>query len=415
MKYVILMGLLSLQFFSCSSSTKEKQQSANDGKDSLKTNKQQYVLQKVVDGIVSPVGMASAKDGSGRLFVLEQPGKILIIKDGKVMAEPFLDLTSKVLPLENSYSEAGLLGITFHPKFKENGLFYLYYNATSKGSKSGIKSVISEFKVSQDPNKAAPQERIIMEVEQPEWNHNGGQIEFGPDGYLYIGLGDGGGAGDKHGAIGNGQDLNTLLGKILRIDVNNKAPYAIPADNPFVNKDGLDEIWAYGLRNPWRFSFDKATGRLFAGDVGQNKYEEVDIIEKGKNYGWRAYEGYHVFDDNLAAKIKDTVSPITEYDRDFGASVTGGYVYRGKKYPSINGKYFFADFVGRVFSLTEGKNGKWDREPIIFKGHSDSKLDLRINSLGEDEEGEIYFLTQSEIGAKSKTGAVYQLSVINDQ
>ncbi|HEX8547136.1 MAG TPA: PQQ-dependent sugar dehydrogenase, partial [Cytophagaceae bacterium] len=304
--------------FSCTSNAKEERAVENK---SVEINAAPALaLKKVCEGIVSPVNLAVANDGTNRLFINEQPGKVVVVKEGKVLPVPFLDFKGKVIPLENTYAESGLLGLVFHPKYKENGRFFVYYTAPSKNSSSNQKSVISEFKVSSNPDVALmASEKIIMEVEQPEWNHNGGQLEFGPDGFLYIGLGDGGGGGDKHGKIGNGQNLNTLLGKILRINVDKAAPYSIPADNPLVGKEGRKEIWAWGLRNPWRFSFDKANGRLFCGDVGQNKYEEVNIIEKGKNYGWRAYEGKHVYDDDLAKTVKGEM-PIDEYDRDFGSS-----------------------------------------------------------------------------------------------
>jgi glucose/arabinose dehydrogenase len=277
-----------------------------------------------------------------------------------------------------------------------------YSSAARKGGVDHV-AILAEYKASGD--QAQMDEKVLLRIDQPESNHNGGQLAFGPDGYLYLGLGDGGGANDRHGKTGNGQDLTNLLGKIIRLDVNKGNPYGIPADNPFVGKDGADEIYAYGLRNPWRFSFDRETGQLFCGDVGQNEYEEVNIIEKGKNYGWRAMEATHVFDESLQASAGTTAPPIDEYPHSVGNSITGGYVYRGKAIPALQGKYVFADWAGKVF-LLEKQGDKWQRQNLALEGISD----LRVNSLGEDENGELYLLTQREVGANSNTGIVYRLT-----
>lgn len=363
----------------------------------------------IASNFVAPVAMDSPKDNTKRLFICEQTGKIKIIKNGKVMETPFLDLSGKLDNVGKVYSEKGLLGIAFHPKYKTNGRFFVYYSAPIPDKEYDHKSIVAEYRVSSNPDAANPaSEKIIMEIKQPESNHNGGQLAFGPDGYLYIGLGDGGGAGDKHGSVGNGQELGTVLGKILRVDVDSKPPYAVPPDNPFVkNKNAQPEIWAYGLRNPWRFSFDHKTGKLFCGDVGQNKWEEVDIIVKGKNYGWRVMEGTHCY-ETPNCKQTGFEPPIAEYSHSDGISVTGGFVYRGKSMPAMEGKYIFGDWKGSMFYLEENA-GKWTLNKMVLDGKKNNQLGLNINSFGEDESGELYILTQKFTGTFSNNGAVYLL------
>jgi glucose/arabinose dehydrogenase len=365
-----------------------------------------FNLVPVSSSLTAPVDLVNA--GDDRLFILEQPGKIRIIKNGQLLEKPFLDISgSKVDKGSSSYSEKGLLGLTFHPEFRKNRKFYIYYSASTDTKGMDNKSVLAEYQVSStDANMADVHERIILQIEEPEWNHNGGQIVFGKDGYLYIGVGDGGGGGDRHGKTGNGQNLNSLLGKILRININEGTPYSIPADNPFVGKQGRAEIWAYGLRNPWRFSFDRKTGKLFCADVGQNLFEEIDIIERGKNYGWRAMEGNHVFDASL--KKEDMQAPIHDYPRSVGVCVIGGFVYNGKKFPSLQGKYFFADWNGSIFYLNQETGGEWKRYECVIK----NKPSFTINSIGEDVNGELYLLTQKETGPLHP-GAVYRLDLIN--
>lgn len=365
---------------------------------------------KIASGFTSPVGMASPQDGTSRLFIIEQGGKIKIVKKGKVLPEPFLNISSKLDGLNIAYSEKGLLGLAFHPQYKSNGRFFIYYSAPIKASGFDHKSIVAEYKVSPDADVAdAASETIVMEIAQPESNHNGGCMAFGRDGYLYIGLGDGGGAGDKHGTIGHGQDLNTLLGSIIRIDVDGKKPYAIPPDNPFINQaNARPEIYAYGLRNPWRFSFDRATGRMFCSDVGQNKYEETNLIEKGKNYGWRIMEGNHCYDPPQGCNTSGLTMPIDEYDHNTGISVCGGYVYRGLMFPSLQGYYLFGDWSGKLFYLKE-ENNQWVRGDILVNGNTKNDIDAKLNSMGEDEKGEVYVITQKLFGPKSPTGAVYRL------
>ncbi|MDP1727943.1 MAG: PQQ-dependent sugar dehydrogenase [Bacteroidota bacterium] len=366
----------------------------------------------IVEGLLGPVAMDCPKDGSGRLFVCEQNGKIKIIKNKKVNTVPFLELGSKVDKGNMFYSEKGLLGIAFHPDYKVNGRFFIYYSAPSKVKGSEHKSILAEYKVSSNPDIAnAGSEKILMEIEQPQMNHNGGQLAFGPDGYLYIGLGDGGGAGDEHGTIGNGQDLNTLLGKILRINIDNysvqansQKKYSIPADNPFIkNKNVRPEIWAYGLRNPWRFSFDRKTGALFCADVGQDKWEEIDLIEKGKNYGWRLMEGRHCYEPEINCNQRGLTLPIAEYGHQTGICVTGGYVYRGNSIKHLQGKYIFGDWKGKLFYLEE-KTKAWEMKDLILTERNDNDLGFNINSFGEDEKGEVYILAQKFTGTVQANG-----------
>jgi glucose/arabinose dehydrogenase len=345
-----------------------------------------------------PLWLEEAPDGSKRLFVVGQDGQIWILpkdRNGKE-TKVFLDILERKPHEQN---EEGLLGFAFHPQFKTNKKFYVYY--TQQGPK---RSVISEFRASEtDPDKAdVSSERILMEIARPYWNHNGGCLAFGPDGCLYIGSGDGGNGGDPHNF---GQNLRFPYAKILRIDVNSqteRTPYGIPKDNPFVEKRDSEfrpETWAYGLRNPWRFSFDRQTGELWAGDVGQDKFEEVDLVVKGGNYGWSDREGFHQFKDRPLGK--DWIDPVIEYahtpalakeskfpDHSVGLSITGGYVYRGKKLPNLVGTYLYADYVtGTVWGLRH-EGGKLTSHGALVKGNPARP----IASFGQDGDGEIYAL-----------------------
>lgn len=328
-----------------------------------------------------PVTIAYAPDGTNRLFVVEQHGVIHVFPN-----RPDVDRTSVFLDIREvvsrDHNEEGLLGLAFHPRYKENGQFFVYYSTKPRAS------VISAFRVSaKDPNRAErDSEEVLMKIEQPYGNHNGGSIEFGPDGYLYIGLGDGGSANDPHG---HGQNLNTLLGSILRIDVDHRDPglaYAVPKDNPFVAREGArGEIWAYGLRNVWRLTFDRVTGDLWVGDVGQNRYEEVDIIVRGGNYGWKLREGFHSFDPNAKTTGDPLIDPVVEYFRHEGMSVTGGYVYRGRRLPEYYGAYFYADYVtGNLWALRVN-----DRRELT-ENRKVARTNLNIAAFGEDEAGEMY-------------------------
>jgi glucose/arabinose dehydrogenase len=365
-------------------------------------------LQLITDQIQSPVAMDVAGDGSNRLFICQKEGKVWIVQNGKMLTDPFLDVSDQMVKINPGYDERGLLGIAFDPNFITSHKFYVYYSVPSGRKDSDHKSVLAEYRASSNnANKAdILSKRILMEIEEPESNHNGGDLVFGPDGYLYIGLGDGGGAGDKHGTIGNGQNLSTLLGKILRIDVNSQ-PYTIPKDNPFVNtKDARPEIWAFGLRNPWRISFDNVTKQLFAGDVGQNKYEEVDIIEKGGNYGWRIKEGLHDYNVPAGATKTNLIDPIYEYDHDMGISITGGYIYRGKSIPELEGKYVYGDYNGKTWLLTKTGN-KWVNTNLDMINKPNDNM--QIYSWGQDEAGELYMLVNISAQGGSK-GSVYKIA-----
>lgn len=355
-------------------------------------------IKEVATGFNQPLYITNAGDGSGRIFIVEHAGVIKILKDGKTLEKPFLDISAKGLdrvsrPKDES-DERGLLGVAFHPDYEKNGRFFVHYTKVEEDT-----TIIAEYKVSaDDPNVAGAEEKIILgPIKQPQWNHNGGMVEFGPDGYLYIGMGDGGfrdDTGPGHNPeIGNGQDTATLLGKILRIDVDKpQAPlaYGIPKDNPFVGKDPakfLPEIYATGMRNPWRFSFDRKTGRLFCGDVGQKLWEEVNIIENGGNYGWRFMEGNQCFNPAENCELPGMKRPIHVYDHSEdkgGLSITGGYVYRGKQFPAMNGLYVFADYSSsRIWTLREEKDGTWTSQEHL-------RPQFYIPTFGEDEAGEIY-------------------------
>jgi glucose/arabinose dehydrogenase len=377
---------------------------------SYRANEATIKLIKVCEGLTSPVAMTTANDGSGRLFICEQNGCIRIVKNGVLQAEPFLSVQDKLIPQTNDYSERGLLGLAFHPQYKTNRKFYVYYSASSPIPGSNHKSVIAEYKtLSTDANKADKNsERIILEITQPESNHNGGELVFGLDGFLYIGSGDGGGAGDKHGNSGNGQNTENLLGKILRIDVNTDKGYLIPGDNPFVNKPGRDEIWAFGLRNPWKFSFDDNTGRLFCADVGQDAYEEIDIVTKGGNYGWRVMEGKHCYNPEVNCRQAGLILPIAEYPHSEGICIIGGYVYRGVN-KLHQGQYFFADWTGKLFVLKPSKSGSqtmWSRESVSLPVLPNQTY---FNSMGRDENGNLYLLAMQGMGPNKSTGILYRI------
>jgi len=333
-------------------------------------------LRPALSGLSEPVYVTHAGDGSGRLFVVEQAGRVLVARDGALLERPFLDIRDRV----SAGGETGLLGLAFHPSFRSSGRFFVDY--TGRRDRQ-LTTVIAEFRVSPDSSDVAlAEERVLLEITQPYPNHNGGQIAFGPDGFLYIGMGDGGSAGDPHG---HGQHLESLLGKILRIDVDGPPPYACPPDNPFVDQPGADEIWAYGLRNPWRFSFDRGTGRLFAADVGQDRYEEIDLIQLGGNYGWNRMEGLHCFPPSRErCERQGLIEPIAEYDHQDGVSVTGGYVYRGGLLPALQGGYIFGDFgSAQIWLLREAEAGRWERVAL-------RRSPQPISSFGEDEAGEVY-------------------------
>jgi glucose/arabinose dehydrogenase len=332
-------------------------------------------LQPVLTGLSEPILLTNARDGSGRLFIIEQPGRIRVLQRDATSTTLFLNITSRVL----AGGERGLLGLTFHPRFENNGRFFVNYTRRPDGA-----TVIAEYRVSpSDPNAGDPSsERVLLTIGQPFANHNGGMIEFGHDGFLHIAMGDGGSANDP----GNrAQNINVLLGKILRIDVDvsGSAPYSSPPNNPFAGSiPGRDEIFAVGFRNPWRFSFDRMTGELYAGDVGQNAREEIDIVTLGGNYGWRVFEGTRCTNNDPGlCNLGAFTSPITQYQNGTGGrcSVTGGYVYRGSRRSLPVGSYVFGDFcTGEIFLFDRGVQSL-----LMDTG-------LNISSFGEDEAGEIY-------------------------
>ncbi len=345
----------------------------------------------VATGFRDPVHVTAAFDGSGRLFVVEQQGVIRILDKGRTLSEPLLDIAHKT----ESGGEKGLLSVAFHPRFRDNGYFYVDYTTRDHG----LQTVVSRFKIGPASRADPASETVLLRVRQPYANHNGGQLAFGPDGYLYIGMGDGGSANDPHD---HGQNRNSLLGKILRIDVDRaegKLPYAIPKDNPFLGMAGArPEIYAWGLRNPWRFSFDAATGSLYVADVGQNNVEEINIVTRGGNYGWRVMEGDVCTPGvNPACDSRGYQAPVHVYRHPEGFSVTGGFVYRGRAMPALCGVYLYADYVtDRVWGLrTDGKRAIRNTELIgpssgltllkRIRGGS-----LSISSFGEDESREIY-------------------------
>ncbi len=335
-------------------------------------------LVPVFTGLSSPVYLTHAGDGSGRLFIVEQSGRILVAHGATILPRPFLDIRNRV----TAGGELGLLSVAFHPRFRQNGRLFVNYTARDG---EYLRTIIAEYHVSADnPDLAGADESIILKIAQPFANHNGGQLQFGPDGFLYIGMGDGGGAGDP---FGNGQNTETLLGAMLRIDVDGAQPYGIPPDNPFADGPGADEIWAYGLRNPWRFSFDPETKRLFAADVGQNKHEEVDLIVRGGNYGWNRMEGAHCYPPSVEQCAQTGfILPITEYGRNEGISVTGGYVYHGEKAPSLKGAYVFGDFgSAAIWALREQAPGQWKQDLLLHAAEP-------ISSFGLDESGELYVI-----------------------
>ena len=414
----------------------------------------------VAEGLTSPVALIPVPDGSGRLFVVDQIGLIrVLMSDGTLLDDPFLDVRDRLVSLQSFYDERGLLGLAFHPDYAENGRFFVYYSAPLRDeAPAGFNhtSHISEFTVSAaDANIAdATSEQILLEVDQPQFNHNAGTLAFGPsDGYLYISLGDGGGANDNQlGHVedwyaenggGNGQDITeNLLGSILRIDVNTGDPYGIPADNPFTDQagcaDGCDEIFAYGFRNPYRFSFDMGGSHsLLAGDAGQGLWEEISLVESGGNYGWNVKEGTHCFDaennTHSPAQCPDVVGaghprageplidPVIEYANQqqpggLGTVVVAGYVYRGDTLRQFKGRYIFGDWSkgfiqpdGSLFVAKERKNGLWQIQELLIQGHPDGRLGHYVLGFGQDLEGEVYVLTTDMTGPSGNTGTIYRL------
>jgi len=357
-------------------------------------------FQEITGGFTNPVVITNAGDGSGRIFLVEQPGRIRIIKNGSLLATPFLDIHTLV---KATGSEQGLLALAFHPSYRTNGKFYVVYTAPRSGDSTGSVLTLEQFSVSAgNPDLAnSGSGSILLPIDHPtNSNHNGGTLAFGQDGYLYWSTGDGGSGGDPPN---NAQNLSVLLGKILRLDVNSGSPYGIPTTNPFfssTNPNTRKEIWAYGLRNPWRLSFDRLTHDLYIGDVGQSTREEIDVQPAastgGENYGWRVMEGSLCFNPASGCNQSGKVLPVAEYNHTLGCSVTGGYVYRGSNFPSLSGYYFYGDFCsGRLFSLINDPQNGWTATQLVDTPYS-------ISTFGEDEQGELYL-------ADYATGKIYNL------
>ncbi len=343
----------------------------------------------IAKGLDRPLYL-TAPASDPRLFIVQQWGLILIIRNGKVLSRPFLDLSRQV----SRGSERGLLSVAFHPDYAHNGTFFVNYTDENGDTR------VERYSVSADPDVADPASmKPVLFVRQPYANHNGGLVLFGPDGMLYIGMGDGGSHGDPHH---NGQNLGTLLGKMLRIDVDHGSPYAIPRDNPFVGHEGVrPEIWAYGLRNPWRFSFDPVAGSIYIADVGQNDWEEIDVAparSSGLNYGWNIMEGNHCFHSRTCDQ-RGLILPVLEYGHDQGCSVTGGLVYRGREIPSLRGHYFYGDYCSgwvRSFRYQTGR--------VIERRDWPVPQDLQISSFGQDAAGELYVI--------SLDGRIYKIAPV---
>jgi len=402
-------------------------------------------FEPVLEDIVAPIGLIAAPEGGERTFVVDQTGRIYVLHDGVAAARPFLDISDRVVPLDRDYDERGLLGLAFHPDYPDVPRFYVYYAAPIGPDDSASLDhidTLSEFVVrADDPDIALPEsERVILQFGQPQPNHSGGALGFGPDGSLYLGTGDGGGTGDAspgHSAQGNAQDPDKLNGKVLRIDVvtdeagadPEAAVYTIPDGNPFADGGGRPEIYAMGLRNPWRLSWEPAGDRrLLVSDVGYGRYEEVDVVEAGGNYGWRIREGAHCLD--VDAPLEETtdcpdtdaagdplIDPVIEYrHRDVGIAVVGGYVYRGAALPALGGKYVFGDYSadwttnapdpnGSLLVATPGPSDEvWPWQRLTIAG--DPLGHAFLTGMGEDANGELYAMSRRQFGPIGKTGRV---------
>lgn len=398
----------------------------------------QIGLELVAENLAAPVALVSAHDGTGRLFIVDQAGTIRVLSaDGQLLETPFLDLTGQIIPLSPDYDERGVLGLAFHPDYANNGRFFVYYttppvDTTPEGWNHS--NVVAEFSVSADSPDMADlgTQKIVLRIDQPQMNHNAGQIAFGPDGYLYIPIGDGGGAndvGEGHTPdIGNAQDTTNLHGSILRIDIDNGDPYTIPADNPFAAADDgvADEIYAYGLRNPFNIGFDSA-GNLYAADAGQDLYEEVDMIVAGGNYGWNIKEGTHCFDPDNPEQPPETcadasamgaplIDPIIEYDHSMGTVVVGAGIYEGSALPELQGHYVFGSYslqdmeTGALFAAAPGAEGElWQIIPLHAAGTEEGYPGAFVLSFGKDDANEMYVLTTEGSAPVGDTGKVWKL------
>lgn len=409
-------------------------------------------LQLVAEGMVSPLGLAECPDGTGRLFIIDQVGKIWLIKDGKKLDVPFLDISAKMVTLNPQYDERGLLGVAFHPRFMMNGRFFVFYTAPPRAGGPDPNTSwnnltrIAEYYATPGSNVAdVASEKIILEADHPQMNHDGGTLAFGPDGYLYISIGDGGNADDVGpGHVedwypvnkgGNAQNIYAnLMGKVLRIDVDGTPPYSIPPDNPFVNVTGAKkEIYAYGFRNPYRFSFDReGSHQLLLGDAGQALWEEINIVEKGGNYGWNVKEGSICFnaDDNKQTRSScpstDTmgkwlIDPIIEVKNannpsggGIATTIIGGYVYRGTGSAELMGRYVFGTYStsmnpdAKLYITGQTSAGHWNYQKLYLKDYPEN-MGMYLKGFGEDIKGELYVATSSQAGVSGNTGKVYKI------
>jgi glucose/arabinose dehydrogenase len=411
-------------------------------------------LKLFADGLGAAETLVSIPGGGGHLLVAEQAGVIqLLDRAGKKSDKPFLDLRQKIVPLGQGMEERGLLGLALHPQFNSNHKFYVVYSTARRPSAPpewDHTERLSEFKTAADDFSADPSsERILLEIDEPDWNHNSGRIAFGQEGYLYWTVGDGGAFNDVgdvprgrgHPPEGNGQKLDTLLGKVLRLDVDHGTPYGIPRDNPFADgKKGFPEIYAYGLRNPWGISFDRGGNHdLIVTDVGQDRWEEINVIVNGGNYGWRLREGFEGFDPkdplhaptnsvSVGADGKPFIDPVFVYKtlrgrgtdpQSYGVTITGGYVYRGKALPELAGKYIFADWSrsmgfgdGTLLVATiphQGPSVRWTVQPLALKNFSNGRIKAFIWALGEDEDGELYVLANGINSVANPRGRIFKL------
>jgi len=410
-------------------------------------------LDLIAEGLTSPVALMAAPDSSGRLFIVDQIGVVRVVtKDGKLQDDPFLDVRALIAPIMQAYDERGLLGLAFHPYFGQNGRLFVFYTAPPRVADWDNTSVVAEYHAA--PGKVGEKAQpvaILLQEDHPQFNHNGGTLAFGPDGHLYVSIGDGGGANDvgpghvedwyPANAGGNGQDIKAnLMGDVLRLDVSTPGTYKIPADNPFVGR-GKGEIWAYGFRNPYRFSFDIRSGDLLLGDAGQNMWEEIDLVRKGGNYGWNVKEGAHCFsaaqpstvpascpsvDPTTGAALIDPVIEMFNLANPMRGSaegiltVIGGHVYRGTTVPQLDGRYVFGAFstqafdappAGAVYTASRGSGGsQWPSEKVTFVGRPDGALGHYLLGFGQDLTGEVYVLTTDSLGPAGNTGRVYRLA-----
>ena len=397
-------------------------------------------LETLINDLVAPIGLVVAPGDTDRAFIVEQTGRIHVLRNGQRATTPFLDLSKRLVRLDTGYDERGLLGLAFHPSYATNGRVFVYYTAPTREEAerpANHTNRISEFRVrTDDPDQADPNsERTVLEFEQPQPNHSGGAFGFGPDGFLYLGTGDGGGRGDAddgHSPQGNAQDPAKLNGKVLRIDVDGDDPYAIPDDNPLAAGGGRPEIYALGFRNPWRLSWE-STGerRLLVADVGYGRYEEVDAVVSGGNYGWRIKEGAHCLDierpleDVTGCPTEDEagrplIDPVIEYThRDIGIAVVGGYVYRGRAIPGLTGRYVFADYSadwttnnpqprGSLLVAEPGQDdARWEWRRLSVA--SDELDHLFVTGMGEDASGELYVMARRSFGPIGQTGFVFKV------